>query len=134
MKRNILSVIAGLAAAVITFLIAESVNHPLHPIPSNLNYNDNAAVKSFYENQALSFWAVILLGWSLGSFLCGFLIKLLSKNNNKKLPIIAGSILILSAISNFLLLPHPTWFIIIGLLVFIPFTLLGHKSYKLKTI
>jgi hypothetical protein len=133
MKRNILSVVVGLVTAIITFLIAETINGNLHPAPTTLDYNDTIAVKAFYENQPLSLWLLVLAGWIIGSLLCGFLIKLISKSDNKKLPIIAGCILTLSAIANFFSLPHPTWFIVVGWLAFIPSTLLGHNLYKLKS-
>ena len=133
MKRNILSVVVGLATAIITFLIAETINGNLHPAPTTLHYKNTIAVRAFYENQPISLWLLVLAGWVIGSLLCGFLIKLISKSDNKKLPIIAGCILTLSAVANFFSLPHPTWFIVVGLLVFIPSTLLGHKLYKLKS-
>ena len=133
MKRNILSVVVGLATAIITFLIAETINGNLHPAPTTLDYKNTIAIRAFYENQPISLWLLVLAGWVIGSLLCGFLIKLISKSDNKKLPIIAGCILTLSAVANFFSLPHPTWFIVVGLLVFIPSTLLGHKLYKLKS-
>lgn len=133
MKSSIISVVVGLVSAIVVFVIAETINSYLHPAPKTLDYNDSIAVKTFYENQPLSLWLFVLVGWIIGSVLCGFLIKLISKNDNKKLPIIAGSILTLSAVANFFTLPHPTWFIIVGLIVFIPSTLLGHKFYKLQT-
>lgn len=133
MKRNILSVVVGLATAIITFLIAETINGNLHPAPTTLDYKNTIAVRAFYENQPISLWLLVLAGWVIGSLLCGFLIKLISKSDNKKLPIIAGCILTLSAVANFFSLPYPTWFIVVGLLVFIPSTLLGHKLYKLKS-
>lgn len=132
MKRNIISVVVGLAVAVITFLVVETVNTSLHPVPKNLNFKDNVAVKSFYESQPISFWLLVLAGWIVGSLLCGILIKMISKNENKTLPIIAGIILTLSAVVNFFSLPHPIWFIVFGLIVFIPSTLFGHKFYKIN--
>lgn len=132
MKRNILSVVVGLVTAVVTFLIAETINGTLHPAPTTLDFKNSVAVKTFYENQPLSLWLLVLTGWLIGSLLCGFLIKFISKSDNIKLPIIAGCILTLSAIANFFSLPHPTWFIIVGLLIFIPTTLLGHKFYKIN--
>jgi hypothetical protein len=132
MKRNFLSVVVGLAIAIITFLIAEAINASLHPIPTNLDFKDSIAVKTFYDNQPLTLWLLVLTGWIIGSLLCGLLIKIISKNENRKLPIIAGLILTLSAVANFFSLPHPTWFIIVGLIVFIPSTLLGHKIFKIK--
>jgi hypothetical protein len=133
MKRHILSVVVGLATAIITFLIAETINGSLHPVPTNLDYKDNIAVKAFYENQPLSMWLLVLAGWIIGSLLCGLLIKIISKNENRKLPIIAGIILTLSAVANFFSLPHPVWFIVVGLIVFIPSTLFGHKLIKATT-
>lgn len=132
MKRNILSVVVGLAIAIITFLIAETINASLHPTPANLDFKDSIAVKTFYDNQPLTLWLFVLAGWIIGSLLCGLLIKMISKNENRKLPIIAGIILTLSAVANFFSFPHPTWFIVVGLLVFIPSTLLGHKLFKIK--
>lgn len=130
MIRNVLSVIGGLAIAVVTFLITETINTSLHPTPTNLDFNDAEVVKSFYESQPLSFWLLVLLGWIVGSFLCGLLIKRISHPEKKILPIIAGILLTLSAVANFSLLPHPTWVVIFGLLVFIPSTFLGHSFYK----
>ena len=130
MKRNIISVVVGLFSAIIIFVIAETINSALHPAPQNLDYNDSIAVKTFYENQPLTLWLLVLVGWIIGSVLCGVLIKLISKNDNEKLPIIAGIILTLSAITNFFSLPHPTWFIIISLFAFLPFVLIGYKISK----
>lgn len=130
MKRNIISVVVGLFSAIIIFVIAETINSALHPAPQNLDYNDSIAVKTFYENQPLTLWFLVLVGWIIGSVLCGVLIKLISKNDNEKLPIIAGIILTLSAIANFFSLPHPTWFIIISLFAFLPFVLIGYKISK----
>ncbi len=133
MKRNIISVVVGLTIAIITFLIAETINSSLHPTPLNFDYQDSAAVKAFYENQPRSLWLSVLAGWIIGSFLCGLSIKIISKNENRKLPIIAGIILTLSAVANFFSLPHPNWFIIVSLIVFIPSNLIGHKLYKVNT-
>lgn len=54
-------------------------------------------------------------------------IKQISENDNKKLPIIAGGILVLLAFTIFFTHAYPTWFIIAGLIISIPSTLLGHE-------
>lgn len=133
MIRNILSVIVGLAAAIITFLVAESINGAMHPIPSTLDFQDSAAVKDFYSNQPLSLWLLVLVGWIVGSFICGLLIRLISRSSDKRLPMIAGIVLTLSAVTNFYMLPHPTWFIVVGLLVFIPCVFAGHQLFIKKS-
>lgn len=132
MKRNLFSIFIGLITAIFIFFIAESINHNLHPVPKNINFKDSQSVKLFFENQPILYWLIILFGWMLGSFFCGFFIKLLSRSTNKKLAIIAASLLTLSGILNFYLLPHPTWFIIVGLLIFFPSTIFGFQFSNQK--
>jgi hypothetical protein len=132
MIRNIIAVVVGLISAIGIFLIAESINLKLHPTPENIDFKDANAVKSYYLNQPLPFWLLVLAGWIVGSFVCGLLIKIISKTSNNRLPMIAGSILTLSAVANFLSFPHPTWFIVIGLVVFLPCTFFGHYLFKIK--
>jgi drug/metabolite transporter (DMT)-like permease len=133
MKRNILSVILGLLSAIVVFLITENINNSLHPVPGNLNLKDPKALSDFYGSQDLSFWIIVLWGWTAGSLLCGYLIKRISRKQDKTPALIAGSLLTLSALANFFALPHPTWFMVTGILLFIPATLLGHQFYKNKS-
>jgi len=133
MIRKIAAVIVGLVSAVLIFLIAENLNAAIHPYPTTLDFTDSSAVETYFNNQPLLFWFVVLIGWAVGSFVCGLVSKAISKSNNKNLAYIAGGVLTLSGVANIFSLPHPTWFIIVGLLVFIPFVIAGHKIYKLKT-
>ena len=133
MKRNLLSVFIGLLSAIVVFLMTENINNSLHPMPNNLKLSDTKALSHFYGNQDLSFWIIVLMGWTAGSFLCGYLIKRISRKQDKTLAIIAGSLLTLSALINFFALPHPTWFMVIGILLFIPATLLGHQLFKINS-
>lgn len=125
MIRNTISVILGLCIAIAVFLIAENINSHLFPLANNIDLQNVKAIEAFYQSQPITFWLIVWLGWMLGSFVCGLIIKLISKKNNKKLPMIAGIILTLSAIANFFAFPHPTWFVVIGLITFIPSTILG---------
>lgn len=127
MKRNIISVIVGIITAGLIFTIVETINMKLHAFPSDLNHNDKVGLKNYFSHLPMLFWALVLFGWAIGSFVCGFLIRLISKSESTKLPLIAGAILTLTAVINFLSFPHPTWFVIIGLVLFIPMTFFGFK-------
>ncbi len=132
MKLNILSVFIGLVSAIVVFVIAETLNNALNANLAHLE-QDTEAMKLSFQNQAISVWLLVLSGWIIGSTLCGFLIRLISKSDNRTLAFVAGGILTLSAVANFLSLPHPTWFIVVGLICFIPSTLLGFSLYKKKS-
>lgn len=127
MKRNIISIIVGIITAGLIFTIVETINMKLHPFPAEIDINDKVGLKNHFSQLPILFWAMVLFGWAIGAMICGFLIRLISKSESTKLPLIAGTILTLTAVINFLSFPHPTWFIIVGLVVFIPMTLLGFK-------
>lgn len=119
MVRTVLSVVSGIVLAVLIFLLTENLN---------ARYFYDATLT--FKEQPLPFWLTVLFGWALGSLLCGLTIRLISKQKNKTAPFIAGCLLTLSAIANFLLLSHPVWFVIVGLSIFLPFALLGHSLPK----
>jgi hypothetical protein len=127
MIKPILSVLAGLAAAVALFLLGEQMNHSLYPTPLGFDFSNAQAVKTFYDNQPLAYWLIALLVWAIGSFACGAIIKIISKSPKPLLPLIAGGILTASGIANIFSLPQPLWFSIIGLLIFLPSVYLGFR-------
>ena len=116
--RQVLSVIAGLVAAIIIFVIVETSNHSMHP-------------DAFKAETPTSFWLMVLLGWGIGAILCGAIIKKIAQTDKKLLPIIAGVILTLSAVANFTMFPHPIWVIVCGLVMFVPLALMGHRMVAL---
>lgn len=127
MTRNIVSTVVGLVAAIVIFMAAETANVRLHPVPGSLNFNDTAAVKAFYQQQPVSLWLLVLAGWAVGSCVCGFLIKIISRTNKRQPAVIAATVLTLSAITNFYSLPHPLWMMIVGTIIFFPAVFLGHS-------
>ena len=132
MIKSTLSVLAGLAAAVAIFLIGEQINHSLYPTPADFDFSNTAAVKTFYDNQPLAYWLIVLLTWAIGSFACGMIIKFISKSEKLLLPLIAGGVLTASGVANIFALPQPTWFVVVGLLVFLPSVYAGYRLIREK--
>lgn len=128
MIKSTLSVLAGLAAAIAIFLVGEQINHSLYPTPAGFDFSNTAAVKTFYDNQPLTYWLIVLAVWTCGSFACGAIIKLISKSEKILLPLVAGGILTASGVANIFSLPQPMWFTVIGLLLFLPSVYLGFRT------
>jgi len=66
---------------------------------------------------------MVLLAYVIGSFGAGFLTTAISPNKN--LALITGFILLISGTINVLLIPHPLWFTIISISLYIPFAYAG---------
>lgn len=124
--RNAAALVAGLVAAIAVFLLAEALNNKLHPLPAGTE------TKAAYAGQPFAFWAVVLIGWGLGSALCGYVIGRVGRRRTAWLPWAAGLALTASGAVNAFSLPHPVWFVVAGLLLFVPAVFAGYAFSKPK--
>jgi hypothetical protein len=111
----------------------EYLNGKLYPAPPGLDPADHKAVSEYVNSlPSIALW-VVLAGWATGSFICGVIVKLISKSSDRTPAYLAGLFLMAAGIVDIFLLPHPLWFIVTGVLIFIPATLAGHALVKRKS-
>ena len=131
MGRIILAVVVALIAAIAVIVIVQMVNTLVVPMPGSEITGDPAKFREFLLTMPTTAYVVILIGYFLGSFAGGFIVKNMSRRESSgmTLPLVIGGILTVGGLLNFfVLLPgQPSWFVIIGLLIFIPVSLLGAK-------
>jgi hypothetical protein len=130
MLRKIIGVVVGIVAAMLIFMVFDKINSVRFPLPANLYPADHEAMTAYVRTLPSSFFITTLIGWALGSFISGVLIRIISKSSEKISAYIAGLFLTTAAIVDIFLLPNPVWFTVIGIVLFIPMTLLGHTVYK----
>lgn len=75
MIRSVLAVIAGFAAATITFMFVQAINGLLFTPPSTIDYNDPNAVASLMAAMPIGAFLILAAGYALGSFLAGWLVQ-----------------------------------------------------------
>jgi hypothetical protein len=132
MLRNILSVVLAVIVAIIVFTINEHFLHQQFPLPSKLNLKDTASLALFVAMMPTSAFIMIYAGWIIGSILAGTIVKFVTNSSSLLLPIAVGAILTLFGIFNFVIIPHPTWFVVLSLISYIPAVLLGYGYFKFK--
>jgi len=112
MGRKIVAVLAGVFAAGLVILAVEALAHQLV-----------AAQRAGVPTTAMLLF--VALAWLLGSF-TGALIAQRIDHSRRPIPaLLVGGILLALAVFNLVTLPHPAWFRVLGVLVFIPGTVLG---------
>lgn len=125
--KNALAVVAGLLAAFVVFTVIEGLSSIIHPPPAELDMKNPEMMKEYISALPLSAKIMVLAAYVIGSLVAGMVVAKVSKSSDKKLPIITGSILTVAAIVNLYMIPSPIWFVVINLLIYIPFVLLGHS-------
>ena len=130
MGRKILAVIVALIVAVAIIALIQMLNSTMAAPMTAEIMSDSTRMRDYMANLPTSAYVVVLIGYVLGSFGGGFIVTKMSRqvSSGIGLPMIIAVLLLISGILNVALVPgQPIWFIILTLLIFIPFTLIGHR-------
>ncbi|MBK6749833.1 MAG: hypothetical protein IPG67_07480 [Acidobacteria bacterium] len=133
MGRKILSVVVALVVAFAVMMIVEMLNSLQLTRPSAEVMADRAKLAEYMANGPARAYVVVLIGYFLASFAGGFIVTKMSHQvtQSMTLPIVIGAFLTLGMVANLFMLPgQPIWFAVLGLLIFIPTSLLGHRVAK----
>jgi hypothetical protein len=125
MKRRILSVVSGSVAALLIIAGIEQLTPFFFDLPSHIAWNDKTALTAMVASMPLNAFLMILGGYILAAFTGGLIAGLIATENKTAAAIRVGFVLILGAIMHFVSIPHPRWFIIGSIAVYIPMAYLG---------
>ena len=128
--KNILGIVIGLAMAMTAFMRFETIAHFAFPLPADVHINNAVSMKNYMNHIPAGALSLVLTGWLVGSILAGYFSHRISGNSSRRNPAIIGIILESATIFNFILLPHPTWLIVVSLLLLIPAVFVGHYLFK----
>jgi len=128
--RSILAVILGFVAATLVMMLIESINgHVLYPEMGKMAEGMTAReqVRALMASAPVGAFLVVLFGWTLGSFVGGYLAAWIGWSAPMTHAVVLGGLLTLAGIANNLMLPPPMWFWVVSLLVFLPATNAGAR-------
>ena len=130
MLRSILAVLAGLVLGMFVITAVESLIAWVYPMPA-FDPKDPAALKAAMAGMQTGAWGMLLAGWAFGALASGLLAARLAARFETGAPLrhalAVGVVQTAGAAANFAMLPHPTWVVVCGLLVFVPMAALGGR-------
>lgn len=125
MIKNILYIILGVIVGGFVIYLVEALGHLVYPPPEGLDPTDIEAFKQLVRQLPVGAFTFVLLAYALGSFAGGFVTALLSTKHSVRSAMIVGGLLLVLGLINLIMIPHPTWFIIMSLLIYIPCAYFG---------
>jgi len=132
MIRQFLAVIAGIIVGSLGIWLMERLGHSLYPFPADLKVDDIEGFKAYVENLPFMGKFIVILGYTLGGLLSGFVATKVANNNKPVAAIVCGAIFLFFTIYNMTVLPTPIWFWILGIavwgLVFVGYQLALNKN------
>lgn len=126
MKKNIISIIAGLFLAGLVTAIVEFVGHLIFPV-AQIQTQDKAVIAEIMKNMPLGAFIMIALGWGLGTFVGAVVVGMQSESKPQRNVMIFAGIEILVGIYNMLAIPHPIWFWFLGMSAFVVGAIFGGR-------
>ena len=139
MVKKILAVVVGLAVGVAVIWLIESIGNALFPPPDEFmdlvrkrmlepdqfSDTDMEALQGFLNSLPLTAMGIVLLahfiGTLVGSFTCATIV------GRRWVPgaIIVGFLFLIAGLINLFMIPHPLWFGIVDVLIYVPAAFLG---------
>ena len=130
MLKRILSVLGGIGVAFLIIMLNESVVMKIYPLPVGIDPNDAEAMKHLII--PVGALVLLMVGYAIASFAAGIVSSMISGRENAQPALIAGGILTVGGIINMIEIPHPWWFMILNVLIYIPFAYRGFMIVKKK--
>lgn len=122
--RKILSVLCGIVLGMLVIGLIESLGHRLFPVPQEISQTyENQDTEALLAQISPKMLLFVLLAYISGSFVGGFITVWIGRS--KELSLITGLVLTLGGAITVFMIPHPLWFILLSLAVYIPFSMLG---------
>jgi hypothetical protein len=126
--NRVLAVPAGLMAGWIVFIIVETITHRVYPPPPGFDPGNAEHLKAFVDGLPVAALLLLLLGCAVGAFAGGLVAARIHVPPSRRPGWFVGGILTLGGILNLTMVPHPMWFTVVTILVFLPLALAGAKA------
>ena len=115
LPRTIGGIVAGVIAGGVIVFATEAVGHSLFPPPADINLADPEDVKRLMASLPAAAFAFVLVGWFLGSFAGAFVARKISQADVAAWAV--AVLFILFTAMNFVMIPHPPWMIVAGIVI-----------------
>lgn len=125
MLRTVLGIFVGLVCGVLIIAGWESFVHKIFPPPQNLNFADKEAIQAMMQQMPLNSFLFILVGYGLAAFGGGAVATTIHASKKIMPAMVVAGLLMLAAAANFVMLPHPTWFIVVSMVAYPLFAFFG---------
>jgi hypothetical protein len=115
MGNKLLSIFAGTLVAMFVIGGIEQVVHVIFPLPMTVTQ----------PVLPLGFFPGLLIGYVLGCVAGGLTAALIAQQNKQRMGLSVGVVVLAGGIINFMILPHPLWFVICSVLIYLPSAFIG---------
>ncbi len=125
--KKALGIVIGMIVGMIVVFLVEMISAGLYPAPTSLDFADPESVKAWVATLPIGAFLIVLAAHVLGAFTGGLVCGRIVGKWWLPGPLIIGLLFLIAGALNLSLIPHPVWFMIVDVLVYIPAAFAGAK-------
>ena len=134
LKRNIIAIVGGLIAGFVTVALLQSISVIMYPMPEGLSPEDPEAMGEWVKTLPIAALLIVLASHGLGAFVAGCVSSLLRGGTWYAGAAGLGVFFLVGGIFNLLWIPHPLWFAVADLIIYVPAALIGAAIMPSKAV
>ncbi|QNP40026.1 hypothetical protein [Lysobacter solisilvae (ex Woo and Kim 2020)] len=119
MGRTIVGIVVGLVVAWLAMSACEFASLFLHRPPAGMDLRDPQALAAHIAAAPTSAMLVVVVGWMLAALLGGWVAARIARHR-RVAALVIGALVVLGVIANSMIIPHPLWMTIAGLVLPLP--------------
>jgi hypothetical protein len=126
-RTSVIPVWIGLLAAGLLIWATEFLGSKIYPLPAGVSPEDPASLRVAMASLPTGALILVLVGWILGSFAGAWITARRVERSPIGHGLALGALLLIAALWDLLTFPHPVWFWVLGIAVFLPAAYLGAR-------
>jgi hypothetical protein len=130
MIRSILAVLGGAVLTFVVIWLLEMAGMLIYPPPPGLDFSKPEAVRAAMASIPVGALVCVIVAQSVGTFAGAWFAAYIARRRPGLHAAIVGVLAMLAAIGNMLSIPHPVWFWIVSLLLFLPAAVAGGRLMR----
>ena len=132
--RSVLAVLAGAVVAGVLIAIVEAASSAVYPLPPGIDLHDHEAMRQHIHSLPIGAFVFVLAAWAIGSFGGSWVAARLATRARLVHGLIIGALFLLAGILNMLMIPHPWWMWVGGIVALAGSSYLGARLAVSRSI
>ena len=112
--HTIIAVIAGVVVAFALVAAIEWLGQQMYPTPPGLDLTRPDQAENYVRTLPIGALLLVLTAWTVATFCGGIVAAAIEKGRPRRAAAIVGVVVLVVTIANLVLIPHPLWFSIAG--------------------
>jgi hypothetical protein len=125
MGRNIGAGIAGVVIAILSVWLVQKIGHAVYPPPEGLDLNDMAAMKAYVAGLPVGALLFVVASYFIGTAVGTCVACAVGTMLPRVFALLIGCLMLVATTMNVMMIPHPTWFIIVAVVAIVVGAWLG---------